>query len=137
MLSRIVRWLDLTIFLGFVAWAFVTVPRTASWWLGMAIVAACTPFWVLARIQLGTSFSVDARANHLVTTGLYSKLRHPVYVFGTAAVLGLLIAMLGSNAAVIAVILIPVQILRAFREERVLAAAFGASYEAYRQSSWF
>jgi protein-S-isoprenylcysteine O-methyltransferase Ste14 len=48
--------------------------------------------WLTARIQLGKSFSVRARARALVTTGLYSKFRHPIYLFGGVAYAGLLIA---------------------------------------------
>lgn len=91
----------------------------------------------LSRLRLGASFSIAAQARGLVTTGLYSKVRHPVYVFGTAAVVGALVAWLGWKAIVIGVILVPIQVLRAVREERVLLAAYGDEYEAYRRITWF
>ena len=97
----------------------------------------CAILWFVARRQLGVAFSVRPEARQLVTTGLYAKLRHPIYVFGTTANLLVLLALQGSPALVIWAILIPVQIIRARREERVLAEAFGAEYEAYRNSTWF
>ena len=48
-----------------------------------------------------------------------------------------LLALQGWPGLVVWVILIPVQVIRARREERVLAEAFGAEYEAYRSSTWF
>jgi len=73
----------------------------------------------------------------LVTTGFYGRLRHPIYVFGTMAFLLVLLALQGWQALVIWAILIPVQVIRARREEGVLAEGFGAEYEMYRSSTWF
>ena len=136
-MARLVRWLDIAIFLGFTAYVVVVAPRGGNWYAGLAVVTVCTPFWIAARWQLGASFSVRPDARRLVTSGLYSKLRHPVYVFGTPAVMGILVALLGWKALVIAVIVVPVEILRARREEAVLVETFGSQYTAYRERTWF
>jgi len=135
--ARLVRWLDIAIFLGFAVYVLLTAPREGNWYAGLAVAAVCIPFWIAARWQLGASFSVRPDARRLVTSGLYSKLRHPVYVFGTPAVIGVLVALLGWKALVIAVIVVPVEILRARREEAVLAETFGSEYIAYRELTWF
>jgi protein-S-isoprenylcysteine O-methyltransferase Ste14 len=131
------RWLDLALFLSGVAYVALTAPRGPNWYFGLVIVALSTPLWFAALLRLGASFSARAQARGLVTTGLYSKVRHPVYVFGTPAAIGMLIALLGWKALAIALILVPVQVLRASREERVLVAAFGEQYETYRRGTWF
>ena len=136
-MARRVRWLDIAIFLGFTAYVVLTAPRESNWYAGLAVAAVCTPFWIAARRQLGASFSVRPEARHLVTTGIYSKIRHPVYVFGTPAVVGALVALLGWGAVIIAVIVVPVEVLRAHREEAVLVETFGAQYIAYRERTWF
>ena len=136
-MARRVRWLDIAIFLGFAAYVLLTAPREGNWYAGLALAAVCTPFWIAARRQLGASFSVRPDARLLVTTGIYSKIRHPVYVFGTPAVTGVLVALLGWGAVVIAAIVVPVEILRARREEAVLVEKFGARYTAYRERTWF
>ena len=46
---------------------------------------------MLARVQLGRAFSVQAKATTLVTTGLYSRIRNPIYVFGALMVAGIII----------------------------------------------
>jgi protein-S-isoprenylcysteine O-methyltransferase Ste14 len=42
----------------------------------------------IARYQLGRSFAVRAEAHQLVTRGIYSKIRNPIYVFGTVMIAG-------------------------------------------------
>ncbi|HKW32523.1 MAG TPA: hypothetical protein VJN92_05935 [Candidatus Acidoferrum sp.] len=44
---------------------------------------------IVARIQLGGSFSVRAKAQMLVTHGLYSRIRNPIYVFGGLVIAGI------------------------------------------------
>jgi protein-S-isoprenylcysteine O-methyltransferase Ste14 len=136
-MARLLRGLDIAIVLGFAADALVAAPRESNWYAGLSVTAVCTPFWIAARWQLGPSFSVRPEARHLVTSGLYSRLRHPVYVFGTPAVMGVLVALLGWGALAIAVIVVPVEIVRSRREEAVLAERFGPEYEAYRKRTWF
>jgi protein-S-isoprenylcysteine O-methyltransferase Ste14 len=46
-----------------------------------------------ARWQLGRSFSVTPQARELVTQGVYSKIRNPIYVFSALMALGILIAL--------------------------------------------
>jgi protein-S-isoprenylcysteine O-methyltransferase Ste14 len=76
-------------------------------------------------------------ARQLVTRGLYAKLRHPVYVFGSLAWLGALLALLGWSALIIWLVVVVIEFSRARREERVLAQTFGPEYEAYRSRTWF
>jgi protein-S-isoprenylcysteine O-methyltransferase Ste14 len=135
--ARLLRWLDIAVFLGFAAFVVLTAPRENNWYAGLGVAAVCTPFWVAARWQLGASFSVRPDARRLITSGLYSKLRHPVYVFGTPAVMGVLVALLGWKALVIAAIVVPVEVLRARREEAVLTESRGSQYIAYRERTWF
>lgn len=92
---------------------------------------------LVARIQLGGSFSVSAQAKKLVTTGLYSKIRNPIYVFGAMFLVGLAI-VIGSPLLLMFVgVLIPLQWFRARKEEQVLAQTFGEEYERYKAETWF
>jgi protein-S-isoprenylcysteine O-methyltransferase Ste14 len=131
------RWLDIVVYLVFVAFAVQLGPRVTSWYVGLCLSAAAAVPWFIARWQLGASFSVGAKARQLVTRGMYSKLRHPVYVFGSLAWLGALLALLGWKALTIGMLLVVIQFGRVRREERVLEEAFGPEYEAYRRRTWF
>jgi protein-S-isoprenylcysteine O-methyltransferase Ste14 len=106
-------------------------------WAGLIIaILAAIPLFV-ARYQLGKSFSVTPQARELVTHGIYSKIRNPIYVFSTLFVIGLLLALQIPRALVFVPILIAVQLLRAHREAKVLQDKFGNAYQEYRKKTWF
>ncbi len=106
-------------------------------WIGATISIAAFVLWMLARAQLGSSFAVRAEAKKLVTHGLYSKIRNPIYLFGGLAFLGVFVAM-GWYAAIAVLLIIHAgQYMRVKREEQVLEAAFGDDYRAYKSRTWF
>lgn len=105
--------------------------------LGLALGAAGLALWVLARVQLGKSFSVRARARALVTSGLYSKLRHPIYFFGGVTYLGFFTAWGKLIPALCFFAVYPIQLLRIRKEEAVLERAFGEAYRHYKVRTWF
>ena len=90
---------DLPLILGFAA---AVVMYAWAWDVrhiaGIALAAIGSALWFTARLQLGTSFAVLPKAKALVTTGLYSKFRNPVYLFGGLAYAGLFIAWGQSRA---------------------------------------
>ena len=72
-----------------------------------------------------------------VTTGIYSKVRHPVYVFGILAILGVVLYAHLWPALLAFLVLIPMQLLRARAEEQVLIERFGEEYLRYKSRTWF
>jgi len=92
---------------------------------------------VLARYTLGRSFSIVPKATALVTHGIYSRIRNPVYIFGVIFVVGLALIVGRPKLLAILLVLIPMQIVRARREAAVLEAKFGDAYREYRQRTWF
>jgi protein-S-isoprenylcysteine O-methyltransferase Ste14 len=104
---------------------------------GAAIGVPSFALLILARIQLGGSFSVRAKAQALVTSGLYSRIRNPIYVFGGLAIAGIFLFLGLAKLLWILVALIPLQIYRVKNEEKVLAAKFGDEYRAYKARTWF
>jgi protein-S-isoprenylcysteine O-methyltransferase Ste14 len=93
--------------------------------------------WVTARLQLGDSFSVSAHARQLVTRGLYSKIRNPIYVFGAIALCGLVLAIGKPIFLLGLLVIVPLQIKRAAVESKVLEDKFGDAYREYRRKTWF
>lgn len=91
----------------------------------------------LARAQLGNSFAVTAQAKELVTGGIYSRIRHPIYVFSALTVAGLLMYLARPHFLLLLLVLVPVQIWRARIEEAVLEQRFGETYTRYKQRTWF
>jgi len=112
-------------------------PRTPVWYSGLLLSAVSFPLWVVARRQLGTAFSARAEARHLVTRGLYARLRHPIYIFGSLAYFGALLALQVWPILLAWLALTPIEVVRARREDQVLSDAFGPEYSAYRSKTWF
>jgi len=132
-----IRWLDTALFLGAAAFVFTRRPCGARSVAGFVIASAGFVLWMLARSQLGQSFSVRARAKALVTHGLYSKVRHPIYLFGEVAFLGLAVAW-GHWAGFLYIALTcALQLRRIRKEEAVLESAFGEEYRRHKASTWF
>ena len=105
--------------------------------VGVAIAAPAFLLFVLARLQLGSAFSVEAKASKLVTTGLYARIRNPIYVFGALMIVGVIVFVKQPWWLLILVILIPLQVWRSGKESRVLAEKFGDEYRAYKRKTWF
>jgi protein-S-isoprenylcysteine O-methyltransferase Ste14 len=105
--------------------------------IGAVIIGVSFPLFVLARWQLGSSFSIKAKAGRLVTTGLYSRIRNPIYLFGGLFTVGLSLFVSVWGPLVVALVIVPLQVVRSRREEQVLAGAFGEEYERYKRGTWF
>jgi protein-S-isoprenylcysteine O-methyltransferase Ste14 len=133
-------WIDLAafaIYLAFFGLGIAAAQPGILSRIALSLSAVCTVLWVVARWQLGSAFAVGPDAQTLVTRGLYSKIRHPVYVFGTLAFLFVVLALQGWFALVIWVAVIAIQVRRARLEERVLLEKFGEQYTTYRNKTWF
>ncbi|HTQ62381.1 MAG TPA: isoprenylcysteine carboxylmethyltransferase family protein [Candidatus Solibacter sp.] len=104
---------------------------------GIAIAAPAFLLFVAARIELGRAFSVQAKAMTLVTTGVYSRIRNPIYFFGAILILGFILWVGRPWWLLIFVVIIPLQVVRSRKEEQVLTEKFGAAYLDYKQTTWF
>ncbi len=105
--------------------------------IGLAVAVAGLFGVIMARYTLGKSFSVRAKATALVTHGIYSRIRNPIYVSGMVLFLGVFLMFGYPQMLLIFVILIPLQVIRARREGAVLEAKFGDEYREYRKRTWF
>ena len=110
-------------------------------WILVALTVAALLFTWWARIHLGRLWSdwmTKKAGHHVVDTGPYSLVRHPIYLglsiaeFATAIEKGTSFALLG--AAIIALAFY----IKARREERFLRAELGDNaYDAYARGTFF
>ncbi len=132
--------IDLVVFVAYLAFfglGLVAAPRATLSYVALTLSIACATLWLVARWQLGGAFSVAPEARSLVTRGLYSRIRHPIYVFGTLAFLLVVLALQGWSALIIWAVVLLIQFGRAKREERILMGKFGEEYAAYSNQTWF
>ena len=125
------------IVLSVMIWKHLPSAWTAMQAFGMCSMIAGFVLWTTARVQLGKSFTVSAQAKQLVTGGLYSRIRNPIYVFGSCVIVGLILVLGRPMFLLIFLVVIPLQIWRARKESSVLEAAFGEEYRKYRAATWF
>jgi protein-S-isoprenylcysteine O-methyltransferase Ste14 len=124
---------------GALLWFMFTQPGVWDWQriLGIVLMLAGLAGIATARFQLGRSFAVKAEAHRLITHGLYSKIRNPIYVFGTVLIAGFVVFIRRPMGWVFLLIVTALQIIRAHREAQVLETAFGDAYREYRRKTWF
>ena len=132
-------WLPLVAGLG-ALWEIFTFgpgPHGASRWVGLVLGLSGLAMVIIARYTLGRSFSVRVKATALVTTGIYSRIRNPIYVGGVILLIGIAIVLWNPYILAVLVVVIPMQIWRAGKEAKVLEEKFGDEYREYRRRTWF
>jgi protein-S-isoprenylcysteine O-methyltransferase Ste14 len=104
---------------------------------GLVIMFLALTLLTIARFQLGNSFSISPQAKKLVTHGIYSRIRNPIYVFGTFVIAGLLLFIERPYLLLLLAPVLILQVIRARAEARVLEERFGDEYRRYKASTWF
>jgi protein-S-isoprenylcysteine O-methyltransferase Ste14 len=105
-------------------------------WVGFALGLASLGFWTWTQLALGKEWSpqIQLREEHrLVTTGPYTRIRHPLY---TAMIgYGASLALVTANWVFIlfAVAMTAWLPVRVPKEEQMMLEEFGEKYEAYMQ----
>ena len=127
--------------IGLLLYLLVPGVRDQPWTIlriaGVILAITGYVLFVTARLQLGKSFSVSPQAKELVTHGLYSRIRNPIYISGEIFLAGLVLILWRLDLLIILLVIAPVQIIRARREAAVLEAKFGDAYREYRKRTWF
>ena len=118
-------------------WHALGFPPTPMRVAGLAILIPSFVLFLVARMQLGDAFSLEAKASALVTRGIYSRIRNPIYVFGGLMIAGIILWSQRPVFLIVFAALIPLQMLRARKEAQVLEAKFGTAYLEYKEKTWF
>src|SRR4051812_11123741 len=94
----------LTVAVAAALWATIRRFPPASWsamqLLGLILLSVGFVLWSVARFHLGTAITVSAQASKLVSHGIYSRIRNPIYLFGSCTLAGLGVS-LGGPAGVV------------------------------------
>jgi protein-S-isoprenylcysteine O-methyltransferase Ste14 len=107
----------------------VTQPDAVPLALGFMLAGTVLAFW--SAWYLGSSFSLLPQARHLVTTGPYRFVRHPIYLGGLLITLGEVWLRWSPLVLVLNLLFVAAQIVRLRYEDEVLDRAF-PDYREYR-----
>jgi protein-S-isoprenylcysteine O-methyltransferase Ste14 len=113
--------------------------------MGMPLYLAGMAMAVAGRLALGSSYRPSSTVglalapdHRLVTTGPFALVRHPMYLGVALATFGAL-AVYRTWSTLLFVAQVPVLLVRARREEELLAATFGDAWRRYarRVPAWW
>ena len=111
---------------------FLRYTGLAATGIGMAI-------RIVGMMQLGQLFSGFVALqpeHHLITTGCYRWVRHPIYSGSLFAFAGFLLVFRSKLVLIAVPAYLIGTLLRIADEERLFAETFGAEYEQYRARTW-
>lgn len=103
-------------------------------WVGFALGLAGLGFWSWTQVALGKEWSPQLQLreeHHLVTSGPYARIRHPLYTAMIGYGTGLALVTANWVFIVLAVVVIAGLFARIPREEQMMIGEFGEEYQAY------
>lgn len=103
-------------------------------WAGFAVGLLSVAIWTWTQVTLDTQWSAQlhlTKDHHLVTSGPYARIRHPLYT--AMFVWAIALALLAANWIFVAfaVLSIAGTVARVPREEQMMLEAFGDEYRDY------
>jgi len=108
-------------------------------YLGLAATVVGMAIRIVGMIQLGQLFSGFVTLqpeHHLITTGCYRWVRHPIYSGSLLAFVGFFLTFRSKIVLIAAPAYLIGTLLRIADEERLFAETFGAAYDQYRARTW-
>jgi protein-S-isoprenylcysteine O-methyltransferase Ste14 len=102
--------------------------------IATVIMVSGTLITAAALLFLRRSFSITPEARQLVTSGMYSLVRHPMYLGEILGSLGMVLAAVSPFTVAIFTVFVLLQVRRMDYEERILEQAF-PDYRLYKQQT--
>lgn len=133
---------------GFSLWFLPYADRNDVWvwpeddplrYVGLTCVILGVGIRVAATAQLGPLFSTFVaiqKDHHLITTGLYRWVRHPIYTGSLLAVIGIFLVFRSKLVWVAVPLYFVGTLWRIHDEEKLMSEAFGDAYRQYQAHSW-
>lgn len=129
-------WLSPLVYLvnpQWMAWSKIGLPDWVRW-LGVGVGLLCVPliYWLFSSIGSGiTPTSATRQEHHLVTSGPYRWVRHPLYTIGSTLFLSF--GMMADNwfIALLGILAFIAMAMRTPSEEANLIKKFGDEYREY------
>lgn len=106
--------------------------------IGFIIVAIGVVIVIIGIMTLGEYFTTSINPKGLVTHGIYSKIRHPMFIGAILVYLGIEFIFQSIYGLLLVIfVLIPFYIYSAIEEEKMLLKKFKDKYTAYKKKTLF
>jgi protein-S-isoprenylcysteine O-methyltransferase Ste14 len=105
-------------------------------WTGFALGLVSLAFWTWTQVALDTQWSAQLqlrKEHHLVTSGPYERIRHPLYAAMFTWAIALVLLTANWIFVAMTVLTIAGTVARVPKEEQMMLEAFGDEYKAYMQ----
>ncbi|MGY5859604.1 MAG: isoprenylcysteine carboxylmethyltransferase family protein [Candidatus Thorarchaeota archaeon] len=112
---------------------FLMIPDLVRWFgFIMFLVSIPMVIWVHRALGRSYSYALETKTEQtLITSGPFSRVRHPLYSAHNIFNLGMIFFTLNIPLIVFAIIGIPLTYVRMRDEERMMIEQFGSEYEEY------
>ncbi len=106
--------------------------------IGFIICTIGVIFIIAGILTLGEYFTTSITPKGLVTTGIYSKIRHPMFIGAILVYIGIVVIFQSIIGFLLVIfILIPFFIYTAIKEEKILSEKFKTEYTDYKKKTFF
>lgn len=99
--------------------------------IGVIVFVAAMSFHMRCHMVHKQADQESEKIKKLVTTGIFSRVRHPMYSSLVFVILGMTVATGVTLMLIPALVLSVLTVLTAFKEERFLSSKFGNQYNDY------
>ena len=104
--------------------------------LGCFIIVAGSVLWVKGILTLGRNFTPSLSPKGFETKGIYSIMRHPMYIGGFLFYLGMNLLTQSIIGMILSFLLVaPLLIYSALEEEKQMIAKYGNKYLEYKRNT--
>ena len=113
--------------------AFLMVPELLRW-LGLVLTIVSIPIvvWIHQTLGRAYSYALETKSEQsLITSGPFSRMRHPLYSAHIIFNLGMILLTLNIPLIIYAILGGPLTYTRMRDEERMMVEQFGVEYEEY------
>ena len=84
--------------------------------------------------EMGLKATETHRVEHVISTGVYSRVRHPQYLGAIAAHIGASFLLSGYYSLLVTPLVIVINYILCWKEEKELIREFGDDYQEYQQT---
>ena len=122
---------------SWMSWADLVFPFWLHW-IGIVILVCSVPLMIWVHRTLGQhySYALETKTEQkIITTGPYSRVRHPLYSVHNLFNFGMVLLTANIPLIILAIFGVPFTYARMKREEKMMIKQFGSDYEEYMKKT--